>query len=409
MLIKNAILKTEQEQVIQLIPKQFLWLNNIKKLRHNDVNLKTDYLINIMHELIFRYLTTNETTHNIWSLIFRKKYGQYYNYYIDWLVENEFMFLVSDYFLSKKARSYRLNITYFDVVKCKVNDKVLIKKYKKEFLSRSFTDFNNSPIDLKIREKLVEDLYHINIEADPAIDFIEQRWFNNEISKEKYYLNKISIENIRKKHIFFKFDEYGRLHTNFTILKKEIRNSYLNIDDEEICEVDIKNSQPFFFGLFLIKEMQEQGMLEQLNQECLNYIDLCNNGLIYNFLVDKFPIEIPSRDCAKQIVYKVLFGTNNDTNEENKIFKKAFPTILNYISEFKEIKYESYKGLSHQLQKLESDFIFGKVIKEIYKRIPDVHVFTVHDSIFFPRKYKDIIELIFNNELNKLKVKKENN
>jgi hypothetical protein len=308
------------------------------------------------------------------------------------------MFLVSDYFVSKKTRSYRLNITDFSITNCKVTDKVLLKKFKKDYLTRSFTEYNNSPIDLLIKEKLVENLYHINIDAESAQNYIDNLWHNNEINKEKYHLNTISIDNIRNKHIFFKFDGYGRFHTNFTILKKCIRENFITIDGEEIKELDIKNSQPFFFGIFLKKELG----VENLNKECLDYIELANNGLIYDYLLDKFPNDLYSRDEAKHLVYKVLFGTNNG-DKENKLFKQAFPTVLNYISEFKEVKYDSYKQLSHQLQRLESDFIFGSVVKDIYKKIPDAHLFTVHDSIYYPIKHKDMIEFLFNSWLNQLK------
>lgn len=399
MIVKDKIIKNQQDQITQFIPRQFSWITKEKKIRYNNINLKTDYLINIMHELILRYLTTNETIHRIWSIILRQKYGEHYNHYIKWLVDNDFMFLVSDYYVTKKTRTYRLNITYFDITKCKVNDKILLKKFNKEFLKRSFTNNNNSPINNELKEKLVNDLYHVNIDYDKSIKLIENKWFNGEITKEKHHLNTISIENIKNKYIFFKFDDFGRFHTNFTILKKDIRDNFLTINNEEITNIDIKNSQPLFFSIFLKNEIG----IDCLNKECLNFIELANNGLIYNYLCDKYD-ELSTRNDAKLLVYKVLFGSNNDNDKENKIFKDAFPTILNYIIEFKEIKYNSYRELSHQLQKLESNFIFEKVVKQIYERIPDINIFTVHDSIYYPKKHKDMVELIFNYELNLLKI-----
>lgn len=55
-----------------------------------------------------------------------------------------------------------------------------------------------------------------------------------------YNRNKYSIECINDKHIFYHFDKYGRLHTNFTILKSFIRKNCLLIDNEETYEFDIK-------------------------------------------------------------------------------------------------------------------------------------------------------------------------
>ena len=44
---------------------------------------------------------------------------------------------------------------------------------------------------------------------------------------------------------------------NFTILKKEIRQKYLTIDNDEVTEIDINNSQPLFLSLLLKNEMDE--------------------------------------------------------------------------------------------------------------------------------------------------------
>jgi hypothetical protein len=51
--------------------------------------------------------------------------------------------------------------------------------------------------------------------------------------------------------------------------------------------------------------------------------------------------------------------------------------------------------MAHILQKMESDFIFGKVCTEIYEKIPDISLITIHDSIVFPTKYEKDIKKIF--------------
>jgi DNA-binding winged helix-turn-helix (wHTH) protein len=58
--------------------------------------------------------------------------------------------------------------------------------------------------------------------------------------------------------------------------------------------------------------------------------------------------------------------------------------------------------MSHILQKMESDFIFGKVIKEIYYTIPDINLITIHDSILFPYKYEKIVTKIFDKNKNEI-------
>lgn len=381
----------------QFLPKEFEYLTKIKKIEYEGINLKTDYLINIIHELILKYYFTNENIFDLWSIILRKKYGVNYHHYIKYLVEKGFMFLVSNYYVNKKTKTYRINIDNLDVLRCKVTDAVLLKKHDKDYFYKNFyKDDIKSPIDSELRKKLIEDLYHIQIDYKESVNHLNTLKDSGKIDLNKYFKNLSSVDSIKGNYIFYKFDQFGRMHTNFTILKRYIRENFLTIDNQEVCEIDIKNSQPFFFACFLKREISE----DMLNDEVKRYIECVKNGLLYDEFLENFS-EIQCKEEAKILVYKVLFGNNNDNKNENKLFKKLYPTVYNYIKEFKSIK-DSYKELSHELQLLESNFIFGNVITEIKKRFPHIRLFTVHDSLMFPCKYKEEVILIFNQYLKKL-------
>ena len=45
--------------------------------------------------------------------------------------------------------------------------------------------------------------------------------------------------------------------------------------------------------------------------------------------------------------------------------------------------------------KMESKFIFNDVINEVYDTYPEIVLFTVHDSIIFPKSYKEKVKTIF--------------
>lgn len=388
--------KEENDKIFQFIPKDFLYLTDYKKLKYKNLWLKTDYLINIINELVMKYFLINEIKFNLWSIVLKKKYGKHYNYYFQYLVDNKFIFLVSNYYVGKKSKTYKINIDYLkNFTRVKIKDKILIRKYKDNFLSQSFLYFNKSPIDVNIREKLVNDLYSVNIDYEKACNYIINLKESNDIEDRKYIKNLNSIESIKNRHIFFKFDTHGRMHTNFTILKKEIRRDFLTIDNQETSEIDLKNSQPFF----LSKLIKEEFNYENLNSECKNFIDLSKNGLIYDEMVEKSE-EIPNRNEAKLLIYKILFGFNNNNKKEDQIFKNIFPTVYEYILELKSLD-NSYKEMSHKLQKMESHFIFNKVIRSIKDKKPEIKMFTIHDSIVFPKKYKAEVSTIFNYFLKK--------
>lgn len=389
--------------IYQFLPKDFEYLTKTKKVdyefKDKEYKLKSDFLINIMHELILKfYFSENqELSYNLWSNILRKKYGKTYNVYIQYLVDKNFMSFTSNYFVGKKAKTYKLNITILDIIRYKANDKILLKKHKKNYLIRTFTAQQESPIPLELRKKLIDDLYHVEIDYNKAYKWLNDAKDKKIIDLHKYMKNLSSIDGINSGHVFFKFDAYGRLHTNYTVLKKHIRENCLTIDGESISELDITNSQPFFFAVYLKNEIG----VENFNEEVNKYVDCVKNGLIYDQLQEKYPEELKTRNHAKIMMYKILFGKNINKKKESKMFKSIYPSVYEYIKEFKYLS-ESYKSLSHELQKLESNFIFNKVIDKIKRNFPHIRLFTIHDSIVFPTKYKNEVELIFNSYLRKL-------
>jgi len=388
--------KKDGGYLFQFIPDTFNYLTKIKKVKYDGINLKTDYLINIIHELILKYyfhkddIVDKEIKFNMWSTLMRVKYGAHYNYYINYLMDKGFVIMVSDYFKNKKARTYKLNtIGLLNIKRVRVYDNTLIKKNSKDYLKKNYLTFNNSPIPFEIRDKLINDLYHININVEQSMKLIEDQRFKRDISYNKYWKNMVSIENIGIQNMFFKFDEYGRMHTNFTVLKREIRKNYLKIDGEDIVEVDINNSQPLFLAVLMKNELPTSKLF---NPEFNRYFDLVKNGLIYEELMLK--CDILDRNEAKIMMYKVLFGINGDTQKYNRMFYELFPNVYKFIKEYKSIN-DSYKSLSHALQNLESKFIFNTVIKHIIKLYPDIRLFTVHDSICCQLKYKEQLKEIF--------------
>lgn len=386
----------EGDYILQFVSKDFQYLTQQTKIQYKDINLKCSYLISIIHELLVKHYFNNnfEISFNLSSVILRKKYGEHYNYYIQYLCDNGFMSLISDYYAGKKTKTYKLDSNYlYDVIRWKNFDNFLLKKSKNRY-ETSITEMSKSLIHPDVRQRLVDSLTKIQIDYIGSIDYLDNLKKSNLIDDSKYQKNIISVENINMKNIYFNFDDYGRFHTNFTILKKEIRNKYLTINNEILTEVDIKNSQPLFFAVLLKDE------LSKINVDTQNYFDLVKNGLLYDDIVQNSILS--TRDEAKELIYKVLFGNNVRSNrKENKIFKNLYPSVYEYILEFKDLQ-ENYKILSHELQRLESDFVFNKVIKEIYETYPDIILFTVHDSIIFPISYKDKIETIYNKHFQNL-------
>jgi hypothetical protein len=376
---------------IQFLPESLMEESFKKNVTHKSQKLKTAYLIDIVHNLILKYYFKKENLFNLSSVVLKEKYGYLYNYYIDYLVNKETLKLVKKHQKGKNARIYKLNdrVVKGKILRYKNEDKILLKKYKTAVSLIEKQDIDSNSINADVKRKLVEDLFHIQIQYDKAIFFLDSTLQDVDI----YNRNKYSVECINDKHIFYHFDNFGRMHTNFTILKSFIRKNCLLIDREETFEIDIKNSQP----LFLCKLIESDGMSIVNQSEFELFKFLTYNGKFYQYLMDNS--NHTDKKTVKKFIYKVFFGKNFNSKGDD-LFKSLFPTIHQFIKFYKK-KHGDYRILSHDLQNLESNLVFNKIVKELMYIYPEIKLITIHDSIICSQKYKEIVERIFNQNLEK--------
>lgn len=377
---------------LQFLPKILENFSNISHIEYKGQKLKTAYFIDIVHNLMLKYYFKKDNKFVINAQVLKDRYGYLYNYYIQWLVENRVLRMVCNYKAGKNSRIYSLNETIFrqSIKRHKNSDKVLIKKYKKKiFETIDFVDDVNSRIEPFIREKLISDLFFVDIEFERSIFYLDM------LKKEDvdiYNRNIYSVESINDKHIFYHFDNYGRMHTNFTILKSFIRKNCLLIDGMRTCELDIKNSQP----LFLCKLIHDSGTKWVKEDEFQLFKQLTTSGKYYQYIMQVTGEK--DKKLVKELTYKVLFGRNSQNNKADKVFSQIFPTIYNFIKLYKK-ENGDYKILAHDLQRAESNLIYNKIIKKINLIYPDIKIVTVHDSIIFPNIFRDEVEQIFESEI----------
>lgn len=380
---------------LQFLPECLYHIENIKTINYKETKLKTDYLIDIIHSLVLKYYFKKENRFAINATVLKDKYGYLYNYYINYLIDNNIISLMTQYQTGVTSRIYSLDDDIFNskIKRYKNYDKVLLRKYKSKFVEMVGSSINEkeSLIDEDVKEKLVADLFSVNIEFERAIFFLDSLKYQD---YDIYNRNIYSVECINNKHIFYHFDAYGRMHTNYTILKSFIRKNCLMIDDEETCEIDIQNSQPLFLSK-LIKESNSKWVKED---EFELFKELTTNGYYYQYVMEK--TGEPDKKRVKEMTYKVLFGRNMANSKADKFFRILFPTIHNFIKLYKK-EHGDYKILAYDLQKAESNLIFNKMIKNIMNLHPEIKVITIHDSIVVQKKYRDIVNNIFQIEISK--------
>jgi hypothetical protein len=392
---KNLIDNLKNKKtLLQFLPHCLFEISEKKIIQFRDSKIKSSYLIDIVHTLILKYYFKQENKFVINAQVLKEKYGYQYKLYIDWLIENEIIILKKNYKAGVSSRIYGLNPLVFkgQIKRFNNSDKFLLKKFKRRiFDTTDPIDDVKSSIDVQVRQKLISDLFSVTIDVERSIFYLDL--LKNE-DRDNYNRNIYSIESINSKHLFYHFDNYGRLHTNFTILKSFIRKNCLEIDGESTGEIDIKNSQP----LFLWKLIHQHDLWWVDKEEVNFFKNLTLSGNFYEYW-GKI-LEEKNRKLVKQMTYKVLFGLNRHNSKADISFSQIFPTIHKFIKFYKK-ECGGYKVLAHDLQKAESNLIFNNIIKKINLIYPDIKLITIHDSIIYQKKWHNEVKQIFDAELNR--------
>lgn len=376
---------------LQFLPKSLENLTRQKYFDYKGQKLKSAYAIDIVHNLILKYYFKKENKFSLMASILKEKYGHLYNYYMDYLVERGIILMLSKHQKGKSSRVYAINES---VLRGKITrfhnyDKVLLKKFKSKLVSIGEDSSENSLIQKDIKLKLINDLFHVQVEFERSLFYLDSL---KQDDIDIYNRNRYSVECINDKHLFYHFDNYGRMHTNFTILKSFIRKNCLLIDNEETCEIDIKNSQP----LFLAKLIEDTGTKWVKKTEFELFKELTINGNYYQYIMNM--IGTKERCQVKEMTYKVLFGRNSVNSKSDKIFASLFPTIHNFIKFYKK-EHGDYRVLAYDLQKAESSLIYNKIIKNIISTNPEIKIITVHDSIIIQKRHQETVWAIFQTKL----------
>lgn len=387
--LKNKL--ENKKSLLQFKPKCLESLVGKTLIEYKSDKIKTAYLFDIINGLILKYYFKKENKFAINATVLKDRYGFKYKLYIDWLIENDIIRLMFNYKVGYTSRVYSLNPDIFKVKieRFKNSDVVLLKKYKKKFYETLDLSKDTGLIKSHIKEKLISDLFSVNIDLTRSIFYLDSLKSRD---IDIYNRNIYSVDSINNSHIFYHFDSYGRMHTNYTILKSFIRKNCLLLDSEETFEIDINNSQPLFLTK-IIDNIKSKWILED---ELFLFKELTKSGKYYQYLMQE--LKIGDKSKVKELTYKVLFGKNANNSKADKAFSSLFPTIHNFIKLYKKEKGD-YKILAYDLQKMESDLIFNKIIGKIIDYNPDIKIITVHDSIVVPLKYKNEVSAIFESEL----------
>jgi hypothetical protein len=252
----------------------------------------------------------------------------------------------------------------------------------------------------------------------------------------------IVVVHIREREFRFTVDDYGRVHTNVTNLPKALRH-FLAVDGKRLVDVDVSESQPLFLGVAIArfnsrrtetvqrgargtdggqegrqqqaegrrgtpslmfdntmfdKNPQLAGELDRrrLPADVRRYLELCEARGLYQAVADRLG---KTREEAKRSVMVAFYDRPSHCNAVSVVLTELFPSVMQAM---RRIKRGDYRRLAHIAQRIESAFMFGRVVPRIMELRPDLFITTIHDSILTPVGEADFVRQVMLDEFARL-------
>ncbi len=308
----------------------------------------------------------------------------------------------------------------------KITSKILLKR-----LQKCAEDRKRQQLMDPVVNDAHENLKHFHIDRKRAKSAlvkagVEGRKLKRELAKVDRFNGAESSDT----SLFVVRDDYGRVHTNITQVKREVRESALTCDGGPVAEVDIKSSQGAFLCYIIDAYLKgNPAMLgrngqsfiamdpgapdwigrEQLEREFADFRGRLERRELYEFFASEMSQdcdldEAVDRERAKKAFLATLFaGIRLDDDCDpawhacRRVWEEHYPKLLLLID---TMKIANYRALAYEMQRMESSFVFDVVIPAIKSEIGCPYC-TVHDEVIVPQQHGDAAKRILDRELDR--------
>lgn len=321
------------------------------------------------------------------------------------LLSKQVEIVIEDSFINKKIEVIEKNRKVFKETKLKFSQTNYYKNFKIDYDAAYRFIFKQAANEIKVF-CFNKGIILSDEEINDIID-CKRAWKSNRgklllHGKELHNIlhrftnNHFKILCIKNGYLYFKRnDTNGRLDTNLTNLPTELRQFL--ISDETLYNIDIKNSQPFFFYALLKEEKAIS------NEELERYGQLVTNGTFYEYLATEYYNQfgkVRTRKQMKAYLFKIFFSKPTSFTKIKKFFGFLFPQIMEYIDRNNE---KDNSTIANKLTRVESQTIISEILPKLGEL--NIKPFTIHDSFVCKEtEVRTIIEIFNDTILSKYEI-----
>ena len=134
------------------------------------------------------------------------------------------------------------------------------------------------------------------------------------------------------------------------------------------------------------------GMTDNWTDDVKEFVELCEQGILYDDLMRRLNIPARRRDFFKRLFFsQVFFGKVKTTGRVRELFARDFPTVYMAIN---NLKRKDYRQLAYLLQAHESRIMIDVICRRILDELPGTFIATIHDSIMTTPDKAEAVKMI---------------
>lgn len=334
--------------------------------------------------------------------------------HMQWLTDNKVLERSKSYEPGARSYGYRFAKEY-------VASPVVPVHITKYTLRKNIGTKNNWDRNMAAKYRYLECWFNEDLNLDFDAALIRLEWlrmedfcagkFGAQLSYNGSYAN---LMQLKEREYYFNVDyTAGRVHTNLTSLRGELRN-YLTYAGKQLASVDVVASQPFLIANVLLSpwyyEKENGGRLSYHKtwgciKEEIDIAEVQKHIMSLSPDAELFKQDVSSdfytaflhrvkqsgeeteltRDDMKKAVFLALYSDNNFIYQEQaylkRIFRAVYPSVYAVLAAYKMRK---PRALPVLIQHIESLLIPASVARSLSKHNRNLPVFTIHDSIVLP-------------------------
>lgn len=223
-----------------------------------------------------------------------------------------------------------------------------------------------------------------------------------QMPEEKALHTRHQLEILKAGFVKSTFCDFGRFHTNFTRIAKEVRSTCLTINGEPLYEIDVVGSQVLLLAELLAEHYPYNinnytNTISTLPYDCTFssdfFVDLIQSTTYDHF---NFVHDWGSRDAAKKEFFHCVYGPQ----KLNWMFAKVWPDVGKTLKKIKRSNEEDW--VPREMQRREAKIILRGVCDYLRLSHPKTPLLTCHDSILTTRDNLDLVAEVMRNQLSHL-------